>query len=414
MNIQIYHGETALIIAPSSNALRCIQILIQAGADVNVRDRSDITPLLVAIGHSHFDCAECLLRAGADVNIQDYGGNSAVLIAVIKGNVEWTEKLIQAGADVNIQDTDRKTALLCAARLGHQKCLDILIQARAHMQLTDSSGGTALHALAGYCSDDKCFETLIKAGVDVNLKNRQGDTALTLAALTGDNKYLKILLNSGAKLNRENDFLPAAISGSPKCIRILLEAGADVNVMYQNGNSVLYTLLHLLTDRDQTRLTSLRLILAAGADVNIQNREGKTVVERFLKWDDRWQEEYRLTILRLLYTAGEMIGEATEKVRNLLSESESEVCLKHLCRGAIRKHLLELDPSGNLFVRVPRLGLPAVLCDYLLYNLSLDVDDSDDHEHDYDHYRGFIWTPNSLTLPRPTRYRVNNTLLYLP
>ena len=49
--------------------------------------------------------------------------------------------------------------------------------------------------------------------------------------------------------------------------------------------------------------------------------------------------------------------------------------LSHLCREAIRNHLLDIDRHENLFVRVPRLGLPPVLNDYLLYNVSLNRSD---------------------------------------
>ena len=62
----------------------------------------------------------------------------------------------------------------------------------------------------------------------------------------------------------------------------------------------------------------------------------------------------------LFYTAGGHIGEVTE-VRSLRPESESELCLKHLCREAIRNHLLEHN---------------AVLGDYLLYHLSVDENDN--------------------------------------
>ena len=41
---------------------------------------------------------------------------------------------------------------------------------------------------------------------------------------------------------------------------------------------------------------------------------------------------------------------------------------------AIREHLLELDPHTHLFYRVPRLGLPDVVTDYLLFNMSIEKD----------------------------------------
>ena len=56
--------------------------------------------------------------------------------------------------------------------------------------------------------------------------------------------------------------------------------------------------------------------------------------------------------------------------------------LKHICREAIRKHLLELDPHQHLFGRIPKLGLSSVLMNYLLYGESLDDDVLDDDDVD--------------------------------
>ena len=57
-----------------------------------------------------------------------------------------------------------------------------------------------------------------------------------------------------------------------------------------------------------------------------------------------------------------------------LNWKDAKMPLKHICREAIRNHLLKLDPHQNLFGRIPKLGLPSALTSYLLYNLSLEVD----------------------------------------
>ena len=49
-----------------------------------------------------------------------------------------------------------------------------------------------------------------------------------------------------------------------------------------------------------------------------------------------------------------------------------ELSLKHLCRKAIRKHLLVIDPHQHLFYIVPRLGLPDCLSRYLVYDIEID------------------------------------------
>ena len=51
-----------------------------------------------------------------------------------------------------------------------------------------------------------------------------------------------------------------------------------------------------------------------------------------------------------------------------------QMCLTNLCRESIRKHLLQIS-NVNLFVRVSELGLPAMLQEYLLYNISLNKND---------------------------------------
>ena len=66
------------------------------------------------------------------------------------------------------------------------------------------------------------------------------------------------------------------------------------------------------------------------------------------------------------------------KIPDCLTFHDSQLQLKHICREAIRKHLLDLDPHQHLFGRIPKLGLPFALINYLLYGQSLDDDMLDD------------------------------------
>ena len=53
---------------------------------------------------------------------------------------------------------------------------------------------------------------------------------------------------------------------------------------------------------------------------------------------------------------------------------EPNLCLMDICRRAIRACLLKLNgrPTLNLFCQVPHLGLPPIVTEYLVYNVSLD------------------------------------------
>ena len=100
----------------------------------------------------------------------------------------------------------------------------------------------------------------------------------------------------------------------------------------------------------------------------------------------------------LLYAAGETLDGPTVTVRDrrrfgrlidiiipeYFQEIKQNLDLKHLCREAIRKHLIGLDPHEHLFGRIPKLGLPSLVTVFLLYDCSLDYRRAADCEHEVD------------------------------
>ena len=87
----------------------------------------------------------------------------------------------------------------------------------------------------------------------------------------------------------------------------------------------------------------------------------------------------------LLHAAGEKIDDTIVagtggSIPDYLVFKDLKLCLKHLCREAIRSHLLHVDFYEHLLGRVPKLGLPTSLTEYLLYGVSLDDEDDDDDD----------------------------------
>ena len=64
-----------------------------------------------------------------------------------------------------------------------------------------------------------------------------------------------------------------------------------------------------------------------------------------------------------------------KKLSGKYNEPESELRLSHLCRASIRKHLLQMS-NMNLFARVPKLGLPKPLQNYVVFSEILDEDEA--------------------------------------
>ena len=188
----------------------------------------------------------------------------------------------------------------------------------ADVNIFDASGNTALMLAAqkGYLN---ITEALIEAGADVNLASTSGDTALMVAARNEHLNITKVLIDAGADVNiicarNETALLPFVLKGNVQGVRLLLRSGAKLNI----GRQII-----------GTQQAYIRLLLDAG---------GQTVMPRLLK--------------------------------------SSTYTLHHHCRFVIRRHLLKLDRHENLFVRIPRLGLPSRLTKYLLFDKSLDENDT--------------------------------------
>ena len=125
-------------------------------------------------------------------------------------------------------------------------------------------------------------------------------------------------------------------------------------------------------------------IIEAGAAVNVKAEDGVTVLTSLVRAliFARLSKQKRTKRLFLLFRAGVDLSLAPKKYLKK-AIPESELSLKNICREAIRNHLLQMN-DVNLFYRVPRLGLPSRLNDYLLYDQTLDDDDDDKDDDDDD------------------------------
>ncbi|KAK1629906.1 hypothetical protein QYE76_004221 [Lolium multiflorum] len=87
--VRLFYAPLTLALFASS--LKCVELLIKAGADVNAG--SPATPLTLAATDGLADCIKCLLEAHADPNIPDEIGRMPVELAAIHGWKECVEIL---------------------------------------------------------------------------------------------------------------------------------------------------------------------------------------------------------------------------------------------------------------------------------------------------------------------------------
>ena len=75
-------GLTPLLFAAREGCVDCVDLLVNAGADINYADPEAITPLLMAVMNMQFDTAAQLIRRGANPNKWDLWGRGPLYSSV--------------------------------------------------------------------------------------------------------------------------------------------------------------------------------------------------------------------------------------------------------------------------------------------------------------------------------------------
>ncbi|TVU13757.1 hypothetical protein EJB05_37183, partial [Eragrostis curvula] len=97
----IADGRTPLFFAASKGRPQALGILLDHGADPNRIKDNSFSPLMMACGGSRsLECIKLLLQAGADVNLRTPDGNTA-LIDLIAAYFSDGAELKEAGAEAN-------------------------------------------------------------------------------------------------------------------------------------------------------------------------------------------------------------------------------------------------------------------------------------------------------------------------
>ncbi|KAK0149214.1 Ankyrin repeat and SOCS box protein 12 [Merluccius polli] len=139
---------TPLRAAASRGHLRCLEVLLQHGAEVRNRpapchylvDSLDVkaqTPLFTAVSGKHPDCVAALLKAGADPNGSPYNNCTPVLTAAREGDADVLRQLLLHGAEVDVKPrvpewassnaTACRGPLYISAVYGHLDCFKLLL-----------------------------------------------------------------------------------------------------------------------------------------------------------------------------------------------------------------------------------------------------------------------------------------------
>lgn len=208
------------------------------------------SPLHFAAAKGHNEIVNLLLEHGADVNIRNYCGQTALMQACRYGHWEVVQTLLLYKANVSRADyLNRRTAFHFASVNGHARCIRLLVS-----DYIPSApyrwGGSASSAKRGESSSGKVQVDQIALSKLVSKAADGGITALHLAALNGHLDCVQLLLDFLANVSATTfhygtaiDLIGAgstplhyaACGGNLQCCQVLIARGATRTCLNCNG-----------------------------------------------------------------------------------------------------------------------------------------------------------------------------------
>jgi len=260
-------GRYAAHCCVAKGSKELLQMVLEAKADLNQKDRYGQTPLMLAAKKGSTELGKMMLEAGADPTVEDPMGRSAAdLVKVLPLEPDnpmknWKEKLSGAPIPVDpakathelkdmIDQRERPKkygiSLIHAINQKDVRTAEASIEAGGYVDMVDDKGDTPLLLLAkGKWKDQEGVQVRLaqkthKAGGNLDFQNAQGNTPLLFAAHRGNGRMVEALLAMKAdatKTNAEGNtaLMYAAHGGHEAICTALLEAFSPVKAKNKHG-----------------------------------------------------------------------------------------------------------------------------------------------------------------------------------
>lgn len=213
-------GATALVLAICTGKEGAVRILLKAGANFETKGGEEmLTPLMCASIEGHLEIVDILPKAGANPNVKSKSDWTALIFAADKDCGEIVERLLEESPDLGdlnlaltyaFDDYDMAKKLLSAG--ADPNTIMRNTESRRHLSSKFMSAwydfdddrepvdGTTTLMWASRKGHEDVVEQLLEAGANINAKNDDGMTALMMAKRGGHEKIVGRLLEAGADI----------------------------------------------------------------------------------------------------------------------------------------------------------------------------------------------------------------------
>lgn len=276
------HTKKPILCMAASNDYDYTKVLLDNGADINIKDCDGRTAMMYAIEASQIKTMTLLIERGANT--------THILHQMVKKNaIVDVKKMLKSGLRLKGVLYKGSTMTATAARNRNVDMMKVLVQCGddVHHTIVDLAthgpgAYDALH-LKGQ------LELIKQSGGDINCPSDvSGDTPLMRLAIVGVAKVvIPSMLSVGADASivnsiTGNSVLFAAVENpisGPNAVKMLAYAtGVDINHRNAHGETALHWAIK------KNSLSSLQMLLLCGANPNISDNMGCTPLQRAIEF----------------------------------------------------------------------------------------------------------------------------------
>ncbi|XVF57843.1 hypothetical protein PTKIN_Ptkin07bG0015000 [Pterospermum kingtungense] len=203
-NISVF---SPLMFVAQSGDVDALKALIGRGeVNLDYQDDNGFSAVMIAAFEGHVDAFRLLVYAGADVKLLNKSGETAIMLSELNQKRDLFEKvMLEFALERGNHNAGGFYALHCAARHGDLGAVTLLTSRGYDVNVPDGDGYTPLMLAAREGHGSMC-ELLISHGANCDFKNAKGETALSLARKTAGAEHVILdelarkLVLSGARL----------------------------------------------------------------------------------------------------------------------------------------------------------------------------------------------------------------------
>jgi|SaaInlStandDraft_6_1057023.scaffolds.fasta_scaffold00062_36 ankyrin repeat protein len=268
-----------------SKVIKCIDLLIQNGADINFICSNGNTILTNAccefiLNESNsIEALKYLIKLNVNINKQTQykytalmnvcnisctfltGKTSNRILSVIK-------LLLNSGANINTKNYQHVTPLLFACKNMNEKCIKYLVNNNADIHASDRVEGSVLHYMCSFLTDT---QYQYENDVGINKIDRV--------------EMILYFLKKGANINKINyrynytPLMTACDSHMYNCIETLLNNNVDIDIKNSEGENAI--IISFFSDTEKKRFKHTKMLIKYGADISCL--KNPTIIRPFFR-----------------------------------------------------------------------------------------------------------------------------------